>query len=87
MYLDGVRATLAEELDREPPSLAGHHAANIQEEELERRLEDGKRAENQMIQANLRLVVSIAKIREQVDELPGSHPGGVRGSHSGGGEV
>ena len=148
MYLDGVRATLAEELEREPSEFEWAIAANIQEEELERRLEDGKRAKNQMIQANLRLVVSIAKryanksmsfqdliqegcvglirgaekfdfkrgykfstyahwwreesddsgqlaargvdreaIREQVDELPGSHPGGVRGSHSRRGEV
>ena len=61
MYLDGVRATLAEELDREPSEFEWAIAANIQEEELERRLEDGKRAKNQMIQANLRLVVSIAK--------------------------
>jgi RNA polymerase primary sigma factor len=61
MYLDGVRATLAEELEREPSEFEWAIAANIQEEELERRLEDGKRAKNQMIQANLRLVVSIAK--------------------------
>ena len=36
MYLDGVRATLAEELDREPSEFEWAIAANIQEEELER---------------------------------------------------
>jgi RNA polymerase primary sigma factor len=61
VYLDGVRETLLEELDREPSSFEWACAANISEEALETRLEEGKRAKNLMIQANLRLVVSIAK--------------------------
>ena len=61
VYLDGVRETLCEELDREPSSFEWACAANISEEALETRLEEGKRAKNLMIQANLRLVVSIAK--------------------------
>ncbi len=61
VYLDGVRDTLCEELDREPSSFEWACAANISEEALETRLEEGKRAKNLMIQANLRLVVSIAK--------------------------
>jgi RNA polymerase primary sigma factor len=61
MYLDGVRETLAEELDAEPSSFEWACAANVSETELQARLEEGKRAKNQMIQANLRLVVSIAK--------------------------
>ena len=60
VYLDGVRETLSEELDREPSSFEWVRA-NISEEALETRLEEGKRAKNLMIQANLRLVVSIAK--------------------------
>ena len=61
VYLDGVRETLIEELDREPSSFEWACGANISEEALETRLEEGKRAKNLMIQANLRLVVSIAK--------------------------
>ena len=61
VYLDGVRETLSEELDREPSSFEWACGANISEEALETRLEEGKRAKNLMIQANLRLVVSIAK--------------------------
>ena len=61
VYLDGVCDTLREELDREPSKFEWACAANISEEALETRLEEGKRAKNLMIQANLRLVVSIAK--------------------------
>ena len=61
VYLDGVRETLSEELDREPSSFEWACGANISVEALETRLEEGKRAKNLMIQANLRLVVSIAK--------------------------
>ena len=62
MYLDGVRATLAEEKGgAEPSAFEWACAANVEVRELEFRLEEGKRAKNEMIQANLRLVVSIAK--------------------------
>lgn len=61
MYLDGVRETLAEESGAEPSMFDWALAVNVSEAELERRLDEGKRAKNQMIQANLRLVVSIAK--------------------------
>lgn len=61
VYLEGVRETLVEELSAEPTTFDWACAANVSESELEARLEEGKRAKNQMIQANLRLVVSIAK--------------------------
>jgi len=61
MFLNGVRDTLGEELSAAPSSFEWACAANVSENELEARLEEGKRAKNQMIQANLRLVVSIAK--------------------------
>ena len=61
MYLDGVRETLADELGQEPTRFEWACAANVSEPELSNRLDEGKRAKNQMIQANLRLVVSIAK--------------------------
>ena len=69
MYLDGVRATLAEELEREDSEFEWAIAANIQEEELERRLEDGKRAKNQMIQPTCGSWCRSRSGREQVDEL------------------
>ena len=61
VYLDGVRETVTDELGKEPSNFEWACAANVSEEELETRLEEGKRAKNLMIQANLRLVVSIAK--------------------------
>ena len=88
MYLNSVHERLFDEQGKEPSSFDWAIECNITEQDLERRLEEGKRAKNAMIQANLRLVVSIAKtVREQEHELPGSHPGGMRGFDSRRGEV
>lgn len=61
VYLDGVRETVTDELGKDPSVFEWACAANVTVGELETRLEEGKRAKNLMIQANLRLVVSIAK--------------------------
>ena len=62
MYLNSVCERLEEENGgKEPTRFMWAIECNITEQELERRLEEGKRAKNAMIQANLRLVVSIAK--------------------------
>ena len=62
MYLNSVYERLEEENGgKEPTRFMWAIECNITEQELERRLEEGKRAKNAMIQANLRLVVSIAK--------------------------
>ena len=66
VYLEGVREQLEEEAKRrkqtsEVSNFDWAIAANVTERELKERLDAGKRAKNQMIQANLRLVVSIAK--------------------------
>ena len=61
MYLNSVHERLVDEQGNEPSSFDWAIECNITEQDLERRLEEGKRAKNAMIQANLRLVVSIAK--------------------------
>lgn len=61
MYLEGVREQLEESEGREPTHMEWACSLQITEHELEHRLTLGKQAKNQMIQANLRLVVSIAK--------------------------
>jgi len=62
MYLNSVYERLEEEKGgKEPTRFEWAIDCNITEQELEHRLEEGKRAKNAMIQANLRLVVSIAK--------------------------
>ena len=61
MYLNSVHERLFDEQGKEPSSFDWAIECNITEQDLERRLEEGKRAKNAMIQANLRLVVSIAK--------------------------
>lgn len=61
MYLNSVHERLVDEQGKEPSSFDWAIECNITEQDLERRLEEGKRAKNAMIQANLRLVVSIAK--------------------------
>lgn len=61
MELVGLRQTLAEELDREP-SLAEWAARTETDADELRKLErSGKRSKEHMIEANLRLVVSVAK--------------------------
>jgi len=61
MSLLEVRDTLAEKLDRDPSDAEWAEAAEIGEAELTEALNKGRRAKQKMIEANLRLVVSIAK--------------------------
>lgn len=61
MALQAKKGALAKQLDREPTNqeLAAH--IKLDEAELQRVLHQGHRAKQKMIEANLRLVVSIAK--------------------------
>lgn len=52
---------IAEKLGRAPSQMEWATAMDITVEELEQRLEQGARAKRKMVEANLRLVVSIAK--------------------------
>jgi RNA polymerase nonessential primary-like sigma factor len=56
-----VKNTLAEQLGREPSQQEWSEAVEISPEELQTILKQGRRAKEKMIEANLRLVVSIAK--------------------------
>jgi len=56
-----VQEKLAEELGQQPSQREWSEAVNVSEVELGRILEQGRRAKEKMIEANLRLVVSIAK--------------------------
>ncbi|VXD22474.1 RNA polymerase sigma factor, RpoD/SigA family [Planktothrix paucivesiculata] len=56
-----VKNTLAEQLGREPSQQEWSEAVEMSQEELQTILKQGRRAKGKMIEANLRLVVSIAK--------------------------
>jgi RNA polymerase nonessential primary-like sigma factor len=62
---------LAEELGRDPTAAEWAQAVGLSEAQLQRTLEHGERAKRQMVEANLRLVVSVAKkyIKRNVDLL------------------
>ncbi|WP_448526397.1 RNA polymerase sigma factor, RpoD/SigA family [Parathermosynechococcus lividus] len=69
--LNELREQLANDLKREPTLQEWATAANINPAELESAIEMGERAKRKMVEANLRLVVSVAKkyIKRNVDLL------------------
>lgn len=69
--LQHINASLADELSRQPSRAEWSTAAQISEEELLQALENGESAKRKMVEANLRLVVSVAKkyIKRNVDLL------------------
>ncbi len=61
MRLYQTRAALAQELEQEPTTAAWAQTTNLSLNELHVALMQGQRAKRKMIEANLRLVVSVAK--------------------------
>jgi RNA polymerase nonessential primary-like sigma factor len=69
--LHAVREELAEQLDRAPTTAEWAKAAELSEADLSRVIDQGSAAKRKMVEANLRLVVSVAKkyIKRNVDLL------------------
>lgn len=69
--LEKLKAELAEHQDQEPSIREWAKAANITQKELKRQLHFGAQAKQKMVEANLRLVVSVAKkyIKRNMDLL------------------
>ena len=61
MSLLEAKEALSKQLGREPQHLEWADSVNLSENELDRALKTGDRAKRKMIEANLRLVVAIAK--------------------------
>jgi RNA polymerase nonessential primary-like sigma factor len=61
MLLLETKEALSAQLGREPNRLEWANSVNLDENELDRALKTGDRAKRKMIEANLRLVVAIAK--------------------------
>jgi RNA polymerase nonessential primary-like sigma factor len=59
--LEQIRKSLQEELQKEPTKIEWAAAANLTEKELENAIHSGEIAKRKMVEANLRLVVSVAK--------------------------
>lgn len=59
--LQQVEESLREKLDREPTEAEWAEAAKLTEEDLRTSIESGESAKRKMVEANLRLVVSVAK--------------------------
>ena len=69
--LQELNQTLTEALGRKPTLVEWSDASNISMSELQRIIREGERAKRKMVEANLRLVVSVAKkyIKRNVDLL------------------
>ncbi|NET44296.1 RNA polymerase sigma factor, RpoD/SigA family [Okeania sp. SIO2B3] len=69
--LHEINQTLAESLGRKPTIAEWAEATNLSSHELQRIIREGERAKRKMVEANLRLVVSVAKkyIKRNVDLL------------------
>jgi RNA polymerase nonessential primary-like sigma factor len=69
--LNQLKEQLVEQLEREPSVAEWMHAAQLSEAEFHKALEEGEFAKRKMVEANLRLVVSVAKkyIKRNVDLL------------------
>ncbi|MEO0434553.1 MAG: RNA polymerase sigma factor, RpoD/SigA family [Cyanobacteria bacterium J06656_5] len=69
--LQARRTELQESLDREPSDLEWAEAAELSVDELKQTIDAGELAKRRMVEANLRLVVSVAKkyIKRNVDLL------------------
>ncbi|ANV84561.1 RNA polymerase subunit sigma [Picosynechococcus sp. PCC 7003] len=69
--LEKLKAELAEKQEQEPSIKEWAQAANLSQRELKKQLLLGKQAKQKMVEANLRLVVSVAKkyIKRNMDLL------------------
>ncbi|NEQ40967.1 MAG: RNA polymerase sigma factor, RpoD/SigA family [Okeania sp. SIO3I5] len=69
--LQELNQTLTEALGRKPTLVEWSDASNVSMSELQRIIREGERAKRKMVEANLRLVVSVAKkyIKRNVDLL------------------
>jgi RNA polymerase nonessential primary-like sigma factor len=75
MALLELKETLTSTLQREPSREEWAEAANLPPEQLSKQVRQGERAKRKMIEANLRLVVAIAKkIPEAQPRVSGPDP-------------
>ncbi len=70
-FLQEEKKTLASQLERDPHKTEWAEAVGLSETELQQAIHAGERAKRMMVEANLRLVVSVAKkyIKRNVDLL------------------